>query len=112
MVRLSRRQRVTFSLLVQRRSNQEESTPEWRDTSPQPLRLGPPAALHGFLPREPSRTSVCATLSGRSPQTQPLRGAPYGVSTLRTATTTAATTATPLFASGGTAQMGFCCCSC
>src|SRR6266566_4624222 len=43
MVRLSRRARVTSSLLVQRRSNQEESTPEWRENSQFLLPLGPRA---------------------------------------------------------------------
>ena len=69
MVRLSRRVRVTFSLLVQRKSNQKESTPEWRETPRLRPAFGTRAAPRGSC-RESRRTHPCARpLRGANPNT-------------------------------------------
>src|SRR6266566_1760760 len=68
-MRLSRRRRVTFSLLVQRKSNQKESTPEWRETPRLRPAFGTRAAPRGSC-RESRRTHPCARpLRGANPNT-------------------------------------------
>src|SRR6266404_350855 len=80
---------VTSSLLVQRRSNQEESTPEWRD----PSRFSPHFGARAASTRHPaargSRTHPCVRpLRGALPKWGEKRARHTGGLTFRTATTT------------------------